>query len=143
MIANNDGAHGGGALVLVVERDPHVRELEYYFLSGAGFTVDFAEDGESAWTMVQTQKPAVIVTEVMVPKLDGLALCRRIKSDPSLSETAVLIFSILTAQGRARDAGADAFLMKPIAERRLVMTVRELLEKKELVKVSEPLRSAP
>mgnify|MGYP001549227264 FL=1 len=116
-----------GALVLVVERDPNVRELESFFLNEAGFTVDFAEDGETALEMIRTRRPAIVVTEIMVPKLDGLALCRRIKEDTAISDTVVLVFSILAAHGRAREAGADAFLMKPLAERRLVHTVRELL----------------
>jgi two-component system response regulator MprA len=117
----------GGALVLVVERDPNVRELELFFLNEAGFSVDFAEDGEAALRIARARKPAIIVTEIMVPKLDGLALCRSIKEDATLAGTVVLVFSILAAHGRAREAGADAFLMKPLAERRLVQTVRELL----------------
>jgi two-component system response regulator MprA len=119
------------ALVLVVERDPHVRELESYFLSEAGFSVDFAEDGEAALRMAEVHRPAIIVTEIMVPKLDGLALCRKVKQTPELSGTIVLIFSILAAHGRAVEAGADAFLMKPLAERQLVQTVRELIARRE------------
>jgi two-component system response regulator MprA len=115
------------ALVLVVERDPHVRELEAFFLNDAGYAVDFAEDGVAALAMARERRPAIVVTEIMVPKLDGLALCRLIKQEASLADTVVLVFSILAAQGRAREAGADAFLMKPLAERRLVQTVRELL----------------
>jgi DNA-binding response OmpR family regulator len=116
-----------GALVLVVERDPEVRELESFFLNEAGFTVDFAEDGESALSIIRERKPAIVVTEIMVPKLDGLALCRRVKESDDLSDTLVLVFSILAAHGRAQEAGADAFLMKPLAEQRLVTTVREVL----------------
>jgi CheY-like chemotaxis protein len=58
-----------------------------------------------------------------VPKLDGLALCRLLKEDPETRGIMVLIFSILTASARARDAGADAFLRKPLAEQKLVDTV--------------------
>ena len=130
------GSRSEGALILVVERDPQVRALQRYFLNEAGFSVEFADDGGSAWSLIQTRKPAIIITEVMVPVLDGLALCRKVKSDPVLSDTAVLIFSILAAQGRARDAGADAFLMKPLAERRLVLTVRDLLERQVRVRLS-------
>jgi DNA-binding response OmpR family regulator len=118
------------ALVLVVERDPNVRELESFFLSEAGYSVDFADDGQAALNMARERKPAIIVTEIMVPKLDGLALCRAIKKDPAMRDTLVLIFSILAAHGRAREAGADAFLMKPLAERALVRTVRELLARR-------------
>jgi DNA-binding response OmpR family regulator len=120
----------GSALVLVVERDPNVRDLESFFLNEAGYSVDFAEDGVAALALARERRPAIIVTEIMVPKLDGLALCRAIKKDPDLSDTVVLIFSILAAHGRARDAGADAFLIKPLAEQRLVQTVRELLERR-------------
>jgi two-component system response regulator MprA len=120
----------GSALVLVVEREPHVRELESFFLNEAGYSVDFAEDGVAALALARERHPAIIVTEIMVPKLDGLALCRAIKQDPELADTVVLVFSILAAHGRARDAGADAFLIKPLAEQRLVQTVRELLERR-------------
>ena len=118
------------ALVLVVERDPNVRELESFFLSEAGFSVEFVDDGRAALAMARERKPAIIVTEIMVPEMDGLELCRKIKQDPELSESVVLIFSILAAHNRAREAGADAFLMKPLAERQLVQTVRELLARR-------------
>lgn len=118
------------ALVLVVERDPNVRELESFFLNEAGYAVDFANDGIAALALARERRPEIIVTEIMVPKLDGLALCRAVKQDPELAGTVVLVFSILAAHGRARDAGADAFLLKPLADRRLVQTVRELLERR-------------
>jgi two-component system response regulator MprA len=54
-----------------------------------------------------------------------------VKADPSLEHTSVLVFSILAASARAREAGADAFLMKPLAETRLVDTVRELLSRRD------------
>ena len=115
------------AIILVVERDPHVRDLEAFFLNEAGFGVEFAADGEAALTLAREIKPEIIITEVLVPKLDGLALCRAVRQEAELKDTVVLIFSILAAQSRAREAGADAFLMKPLAEQRLVQTVRDLL----------------
>lgn len=117
----------GQALILVVERNPHIRELESYFLNEAGYAVEFAADGEAALAAARTLRPDIIITEVLVPKLDGLALCRTVKADPELGRTVVLVFSILAVQSRAREAGADAFLLKPLAEKRLVDTVRALL----------------
>lgn len=117
-------------IILVVERDPHVRELEAYFLNEAGYAVEFTADGEAALLRAQQLKPDIIVSEVLVPKLDGLALCRRLKSDPQTRGIMVLIFSILAAGTRAREAGADAYLMKPLAEHRLVDTVRQLIAKR-------------
>ena len=119
---------GERALILAVERDPHVRELEEHFLQQAGFDVEFAVDGQDALDRVRVRPPRIVITEILLPKLDGLALCRKLKAEPATSGISVLVFSILAATARAREAGADAFLMKPLAERRLLDTVKGLLE---------------
>jgi len=129
-MSDKSPARGHSAIILVVERDPHVRDLEAFFLNEAGYGVEFAPDGLAALEMAREMKPDIIITEVLVPKLDGLALCRAVRKEAALKDTVVLIFSILAAQSRAREAGADAFLMKPLAEQRLVHTVRELLAKR-------------
>lgn len=118
---------GRRALILVVERDPHVRALERYFLEEAGFAVDFASDGAAALARVRSAKPAILISEILVPGLDGLSVCRALKSDPATRDIAVLIFSILAAEERALEAGADAFLRKPLNEARLVESVIVLL----------------
>lgn len=118
----------GKAIILVVERDPHVRELESHFLDQAGYSVAFEQDGDSALQQARKLVPDIIITEILVPNLDGLALCRKLKADPVTRDIAVVVFSILAAAGRAKEAGADAFLLKPLAEHTLVDTVRRLLE---------------
>jgi DNA-binding response OmpR family regulator len=123
-----------GAVILVVERDPHVQALESFFLEKAGYAVEFAGDGVQAYELVELVRPDIVITEILVPKLDGLSLCRRIKQEMELSGTSVLIFSILAAAARAREAGADAFLMKPLAEQKLVETVKQLLAQRERIK---------
>ena len=123
-----NSAGKGKAIILVVDRDPHVRELEAHFLHQAGYTVEFEQDGGGALEQARRLLPDIIITEILVPSLDGLALCRRLKADLHTRDIAVLVFSILAASGRARDAGADAFLLKPLAEHTLVDTVRQLLE---------------
>ena len=118
----------GRAIILVVDRDPHVRELEAHFLNQAGYSVEFEQDGRGALSQAQKIVPDIVITEILVPMLDGLALCRRLKADPATRDTIVVVFSILAAAGRAREAGADAFLLKPLAEHILVDTVRQLLD---------------
>ena len=118
----------GKAIILVVDRDQHIRELESHFLQQAGYAVGFEQDGDSAFLQALRVQPDIIVTEILVPGLDGLALCRRLKADARTRGIAVLVFSILAAAGRAREAGADAFLLKPLVEHTLVAKVRELLE---------------
>ena len=67
-------------LILVLERNPIVQRLEKVFLEQAGFTVEFAGDGLSALERLRELKPEILVTEILVPKLDGLSLCRILKS---------------------------------------------------------------
>jgi two-component system response regulator MprA len=124
-------------LILVVERDPHIRELEAHFLERAGCSIEFAADGYAALELARNLVPDVIITEILVPKLDGLALCRRIKADPVTCGISVLVFSILAASARAQEAGADAFLTKPLAEHRLVSMVQSLLERRPGARAQE------
>lgn len=118
-------------LILVVERDPHIRALEAHFLQEAGFEVTFANDGREALERVRVRQPDIVITEILVPKLDGLALCRQLKSDPRTEGITILVFSILAASSRAAEAGADAFLMKPLAEQRLLGIVKSLIEQRQ------------
>jgi two-component system response regulator MprA len=99
--------------------------------------VEFVADGAAALDRARELHPDIIISEVLVPKMDGLALCRAVRGDAKLRDIVVLIFSILAVESRAREAGADAFLRKPLAEQRLVDTVRELLA---LRRVSRPGR---
>jgi two-component system response regulator MprA len=110
-----------------VERNPIVQRLERFFLEEAGFKVEFVGDGLSAIERVRELKPEILVTEILVPKLDGLSLCRILKSDDATREIPVLIFSHLHAEDRAREAGADAFLLKPLNEELLIKTVENLI----------------
>ena len=115
------------ALILVVERNPTVQQLERYFLEQAGYTVEFASDGMCALERARELRPRIVVTEIMVPALDGLSLCRMLKSDPQTAHARVLIFSHLHAEDRAREVGADAFLLKPLDEELLMQTVEKLI----------------
>jgi CheY-like chemotaxis protein len=116
-------------LALVVERNPIVQRLQKYFLEQAGYTVEFVQDGMSALARAHELRPAILVTEILVPKLDGLSLCQRVKADPETRSIMVLIFSHLEAEDRAREAGADAYLKKPIREEHLVETLGRLIAK--------------
>jgi len=119
--------HRNGPLILIVERDQKVRELQRHFLEDAGFAVAFADEGESALESARLDLPAAIVTEILIPKLDGLALCRRLREEPRTQHIPVLVFSILAAEGRAGEAGASAFLRKPLVASIFVDSVRGLI----------------
>lgn len=128
-VINSPGANKSEqrALILVVERNPIVQRLERFFLQQAGFGVEFTEDGLAALARAQELKPRIVVTEILVPKLDGLSLCRKLKENKETKDILVMIFSHLQAEDRALEAGADAFLLKPLDEELLIGTLERLL----------------
>ena len=120
-------AHPDPRVILIVERDQSVRELQRFFLERAGVGVEFADDGQTALDRVRLARPALIVTEILIPKLDGLTLCRRLRKDPATRDIPVIVFSILAAAARASEAGAAAFLRKPLVESIFIATVQRLI----------------
>jgi two-component system response regulator MprA len=120
--------NNGRALILVVERDPHVRALERYFLERAGYAVEFADNGDKGLELARALKPDILIAEILVPGLDGLSVCKALKSDPETRSIIVLIFSILEAEDRAMEAGADGYLRKPLDDQRIVSWADQLLE---------------
>ena len=113
--------------ILIAERDRNVRDLQQHFLTRAGFRVEFVDDGQSALERARAAKPALVVAEILIPKLDGLTLCRRLRDDLQTRHIPVVIFSILAAAARAKEAGAHAFLRKPIVEAVFVAAVESAL----------------
>ncbi len=113
--------------VLIVDGDAHARELSRAFLTAAGHTVTFATDGAEALVRLTESPPDVIITEIMVRKIDGLALCKRIKGDPATKHIKIVVFSIMAAMVRSREAGADDFIKKPLTQRKLIDRVASVL----------------
>ena len=111
--------------VYIVESDAHVRRLLRNFLADT-FALVFFDDGYAALDGVRKSPPAALITEIMVPRLDGLTLCRLLKSDPITRKVPILVFSILVAAERAQQSGADAFLNKPLEKNRLLASLRSL-----------------
>ncbi|GGF31418.1 response regulator transcription factor [Subtercola lobariae] len=115
--------------VLVVEDDPTVAEVAASYLSAAGFIVDQAADGFAALKQVALTPPDLIVLDRMLPGIDGVEVCRRIRS-----HSAVPII-LLTALGGQDDrilgleAGADDYLAKPFSPRELVLRVQSILRR--------------
>ena len=111
-------------LIFIAERDDVVRELQRYFLEKAGFLTEFFSDGETVLEKCRTNPPKLIITEILIPKIDGLALCRRLKADTATQDIPIVVFSILNAGARAAEAGAKAFLRKPLVESTFIATIR-------------------
>jgi CheY-like chemotaxis protein len=113
--------------ILIAERDRSVRSLQGLFLERAGFVVQFAADGDDALQQALLSPPALVITEILLPRLDGLALCRALREDARTRDTPIMVFSILGAAGRAAEAGATAFLRKPLVDSIFVAAVHDLI----------------
>jgi len=126
--------------VLVVDDEPIVREVVIRYLQREGYTTLEASDGELARIMLESQKPDLVVLDVMLPGTNGLELCRWIRSR---SELPVIL---LTARGEEADRivglelGADDYVTKPFSPRELAARVRTVLRRSTpVVEASERL----
>ena len=117
-------------LVLVVEDDPETRRLYALILAADGFDTDEAHNGFQALDKATTTGPDLILSDIAVPGLDGIELCRRLRADPRTA--AIPILAVTGHDGRhypdrARAAGANQVLIKPFAAETLVAEARRLL----------------
>ena len=119
-------------LILLVDDEPSIIQLARLYLEREGFRIQSANDGESALEVVTRAQPALVVLDVMLPKLDGFEVCRRLRA--SNSSTAILM---LTARDEDIDKilglelGADDYLTKPFNPRELVARVKAILRRGE------------
>ncbi len=120
-------------IVMIAASAQHVCNLLGRFLTDAGYIVTYADDGYKALDSARLAPPTAILTEVLLPRLDELALCRLIKSDTATENiTSVIVLSVLAAEERALTAGADAFMQKPLEKNRLLMILNEANSKRGL-----------
>lgn len=121
-------ASHGAILILVAEKDPIAAELGQYFLNRQGYDVHIVLDGRQVVETAQTMKPDLIILDVILPGLSGLKACSLLKEDALTKDIPVLVFSVLDVIEQALDAGADAFMLKPIEPLRLIEAVQALLK---------------
>jgi CheY-like chemotaxis protein len=116
-------------LVLIIETDIYTRQLMAFFLEEAGYTVDFADDGYNALHRIRLSQPALLITDILLPHLDGLSLCRLLKADPVTGGVPILVCTFLNEEARARESGADAFMKKPLEKNKLLEIVNSTQSK--------------
>lgn len=115
--------------ILVIDDDPTVSEIVCRYLVAAGFEVDQAPDGQSGLNRAESLRPDLVVLDRMLPVLDGIEVCGRIKS------TIKIPVIMLTALNQEEDridgleAGADDYLAKPFSPRELVLRVQSVLRR--------------
>lgn len=119
----------GARRVLIAEDEPHIVESLRFLLRREGYAVDEAVDGESAVERLSAAPADLMILDVMLPRLNGFEVLRRLRADPILAATPVVM---LTAKGQAQDRrtaedlGVDAFITKPFSNRDVVEHVLRL-----------------
>lgn len=123
------------ARILVVDDEPAIVQALGDYLEANGYQVSLARDGEEAWQKITNEDISLVLTDVMMPGLDGFGLCQRIKKNPA---TVFLPVVLVTALARTEDrvkgaqAGADDFITKPPDEQELLTRIKSLLRMKAL-----------
>jgi signal transduction histidine kinase/DNA-binding response OmpR family regulator len=112
--------------VLVVEDDPQAVELLSLYLEGAGYRVEVAWDGEDGFTKACQIHPALIILDLLLPKIDGWDLLVRLKGEPTTRGVPVVIVSIMDERGKGFALGAADYLVKPVSREELVNAVQRV-----------------
>ena len=117
--------------ILVADDSQAVRDILQMSLESLGYSVLVAEDGERAMERIQDAVPDLIIADVMMPKVNGFQICRRVKSDPTMHDTPVILLTARSGQEDVfwgKDCGADEYITKPFRTLDLEQAVRRLLE---------------
>jgi DNA-binding response OmpR family regulator len=116
--------------VLIADDNTQGAELLEAYLSSTDYELRTAHDGEQTMNFVATWQPDLILLDVMMPRLSGFEVCKRVRTDPATRDIAVLMVTALDQPSdveKAVEAGADDFLSKPINKTELLLRVRSLL----------------
>jgi len=120
--------------ILVIEDEEDILALVHYNLVKNGFDVEIAASGEEGLHKAQRSRPDLVVLDLMLPHLDGLEVCRRLRESREFSDMAIVM---MTAKGEEEDIvkgleyGADDYITKPFSQQVLVARIKAVLRRKE------------
>lgn len=131
-------------MIWCIEDDSGIRDIEIYALSSSGFEVKGFEDGLSFWDALKSEKPELIVLDVMLPGMDGIEILKKLRASIEYSEIPVIM---ATAKGQeydriiGLDLGADDYLVKPFSMLELTSRVKAVLRRCQPKQVSKLLKA--
>ena len=118
--------------ILVVEDQEDNRQILRDLLTSAGYEMMEAENGQEALDAVAKQRPDLILMDIQLPVMDGYEATRRLKGNPAYKDIPIIVvtsYALSGDEGKARDAGCDAYVTKPYSPRQLLAKIREFLPK--------------
>ena len=122
-----------GENILIVEDEEDVRELLRYNLAKEGFNCDAAYNGQEALKKAQAMMPDLVLLDLMLPKIDGLEVCKRLKSSPLTEHIPIVMVTAKSDEAdivTGLELGADDYITKPFSPKVLVARVRAVLRRK-------------
>lgn len=134
-------SHARG-LVLLVDDDRECREMYAQFLRGAGFEVDEAHNGNQALSKATERTPAIVVTDLALPGMDGYQLMRKLRQQPTTEQVPIIAITgyggFMEDTARARSAGCNAVLTKPCLPDHLLDQIERLLAEPRTPRAADP-----
>ncbi len=127
--------------ILIVEDSPTQAQKLQYILEQKGYPVTLAANGVLALAAARQNKPTLIISDVVMPEMDGYELCRQVKSDPDLADVPVILVTTLSDPRdviRGLECRADNFILKPYDERYLLGRVQFVLINREMRQTDQP-----
>ncbi len=119
-------------MIWCVEDDASIRDIEVYALSSTGFSAKGFEDGTSFWDALQSEKPELVILDVMLPGIDGLELLKKMRASSRFSDIPVILATAKDAEYdkiKGLDLGADYYIAKPFGVMELVSCVKAVLRR--------------
>jgi DNA-binding response OmpR family regulator len=126
-----------GKLVLVVDDEDMTRQMIAMFLKMDGHDAIEAEDGVEALKQVAKHQPDAIILDVMMPEMDGITMCKKLRANPATETIPVLMLSgrsQIGAEEEGLEAGANAYMKKPMDPKEMLMLLKEIMRQPATVK---------
>jgi PleD family two-component response regulator len=117
--------------LLIVDDTETMRLYQQMLLTGQGYEVDMAEDGVEALTKISQNRPDLVLLDIMMPNMDGIECCRRIKENEETKDIKVVMVTTKSEYERVKEAfvaGCDDYITKPIDKTELLTKIKDLLK---------------
>lgn len=126
--------------ILVVDDEPQIRRIMRTTLTSTGYEVDDAKTGEEAFEKIRDFRPDLVLLDINMPGMGGVAACRAIRADTNVAIIMLTVRNTEAAKVEALDAGADDFVTKPFSTPELLARIRAALRRVPVSQQSSPLR---
>ena len=129
--------------ILVADDEPDIVEIVQYNLAREGYEVVTAKDGDDALTKAKSQKPDLIILDIMMPKRTGVEVCEILRSQPAYKDTLIVFLTALSDEGshvKGLEMGGDDYVTKPISPKVLVSRINALFRRSRQEKENEVVK---